>query len=76
MKKVMYIRTEPNELPLTYGKIYDVIHYIPSVNGDAAYIQNDSGVGGFYYIYDPDGNASFKNADIEFRSQTIDEILK
>lgn len=76
MKRVVYIRTDPNDLDLTYGKIYDVIQYAPSINGDAVYIKDDSGNGGFYYIVDSNGDIAFKNADIEFRSQTIDEILK
>lgn len=76
MKKVVYIREDSTILDFTYGKVYDVIHYAPSVNGDAVYIKNDSGIGGFYYILDPYNKEVFKEFTAEFRSRIIDDILK
>lgn len=75
--KVKYVPVASKYGNLTPGKIYDVINYTPSIIGRYEFIEilNDMGELDSYFQFYA-GIPEFIDVTIEFRDETINEILK
>lgn len=76
MKKVKFVGVESNYSHFKYGKIFDVIRYIPDDrefwDSVAIMIDNEEHE---HYLYDGDDVPVFIDATTEYRSEVIDDIL-
>ena len=63
-------------VPLTKGKIYDVINFVEDIIGDSSWVRivDDNGEPAFYYLNHTDGTW-FVDATADIREEKLNKIL-